>query len=967
MKTLKRLFTAILAMLLLPAMISCDGGRTDSSLTETPDTDPDDKPDTSSTDAPETDPPEPIVTVAARDGAIFSYTPEQYAPVHYEIKDGIYVCNYDAWDVTGCMTTMQIANHFSGDCAVNTDSVMIYSTDENLVKSWSDRDDIYNIDMMVAINRADMDYFEGHPEHYDDIQVNRSGSYLRHPAGVSYYMVPTADFTEYLWEKVEWSIRNFNPVSIAFEEPEMWSEAGHSESFKREWQAYFHEEWQRPTSSPEAMLKSMELKTYLFERLLVTLSERIHAIAPETKLYIAAHSTINYNEWDITAGLNHFLATGVVDGVIGQTWSDTARGDFVFEGGRKSDSFLKAYLEYASYIDSVEGTNFYALADPRSDDTSIGDAQNRSEYLNTVTASLLLPEIHRFEICPWVHRAFMAAPSTYRTIQQQCYNALNAVGGAPVTLEAGTPGIYYALSDTISWQKRYNWTNDTCDSVYGATMPLISRGIPLGIKALEQITSPDDLKGVQLLILGYDVMFPVREEINIAIADWVKQGGNLLLLSGCSEFWDTDARFWNADGSPIANLFRHLGITGVTLDTDIRTEEAFTLTSHGSLASIIPTAPFDKGVQRYTVSFEGITDPILSVEGRNIGFSRKIGEGHITAVGLTSNYFTTSKDAAALLRALVCDALQYSDVSYVESNIMISRRADIVALHTFDQSQVLPGRYIDIFDDMLSVLDDPTLSANTSRLLYEITDLDLTVPRFGFSGGEISTNDDGTPILEETAEFTTFSYTSASNSTVATRILAPKGMYPAEITAVSQGNDMHPVRIWDNSTSSLLLLIDGTPETTEVTVRWSSEPVADDPKSGITERQISVNSQENDAAYLIRNTAYANESLRFCDGESEIVYCFEIADMTDVSFALTVAQNYILEISGDGETWKLIADYSEGGTVPHIYDSANQTTIKIYPADHGIEENFYFRIRNCDTSQGWGGTLSRIVWRFRNK
>ena len=52
--------------------------------------------------------------------------------------------------------------------------------------------------------------------------------------------------------------------------------------------------------------------------------------------------------------------------------------------------------------------------------------------------------------------------------------------------------------------------------------------------------------------------------------------------------------------------------------------------------------------------------------------------------------------------------------------------------------------------------------------------------------------------------------------------------------------------------------------------------------------------------------------------------------------------------------------------MPHLKDGSNATILRLTPADYGITESFYFRIRNSDTSMGWGGSLSRIAWRYWN-
>ena len=899
--------------------------------------------------------------IEARKNAIISISPEKYAEAKYEYKNGVYEQNYGEWDVKGCMSSMQVASSYTDIVAVNCDSVMIYSTNEGLVRTWTEHDDIFNIDMMIAINRADLDYCDKHPE---QVQTQKSGNKMIHGAKGSYYMVPTKDFIEYIWDSVEWSLINFRPNTIAFEEPEMWNSSGYSQGFKDEWKEYFGEEWQDPQSTPEAMLKSMELKTYLFERIITELSERIKKIAPETKMYIATHSTVNYNAWGITAGLNHYMATGKVEGVIGQTWSDTIRTAYPYKNKSVVDEYLNAYIDFASYLDSVEGNNFFALADPMADNSEATEIQNRYAYRQTIAASLMHPQIHRFEICPWVNRAFANVSSTYRTIQTQCYNALNYVGGKAITMHTGTPGIKYAVSDTISWLKNEKWSPATSEGLYGVTMPLATAGIPVGIKSMEQLYTADDLSDTKILILSYDNQLPMSETVNEAIADWVKKGGVLLLTSGCNDYWDAADRFWAKDGSPIINLFGKLGISGVTINRDVDFQTSDSITFAGNFSADIATDKIIPRIGRFAFVYEGAENPILTQGGSTIGFEEKVGDGHVIAVSLPTTYYANSKNGCDLLLALTKYAAQYAGLEYATTNLMLTERGRLTVAHALTENDTVEGRYIDIYDENLSVVTDPAIKKKDSLILWDISGYDLSVPRFGFSGGELLKNEDGSYKLTETADEMKFSYTSPLNTRISTRIIVPEGRYPDKVTAYNNGEEITPVIVWNNATSSLLLMIDGCAQGTDVTITWCDTPMADGQNIYFKEETVACNNKNEDAAYLIKNTAGVNDGLRFADLEGEVIYKFNISSYNDPNFALSISQNYIIEVSSDGENWTLVADYSEGGTVPHVRDGGNSTILNIKPNSYGITDDFYFRIRNSDITQGWGGTISRITWTY---
>ena len=89
-----------------------------------------------------------------RKNAVKTVTPAKYNRPIVVFQDGKYVQRFASWDIKGCRSSIQVANGYVDEVAFNCDSIMIYSLHEKTVKSWADHDDIYSIDMMLAINRA---------------------------------------------------------------------------------------------------------------------------------------------------------------------------------------------------------------------------------------------------------------------------------------------------------------------------------------------------------------------------------------------------------------------------------------------------------------------------------------------------------------------------------------------------------------------------------------------------------------------------------------------------------------------------------------------------------------------------------------------------------------------------------------------------------------------------------------------
>ncbi len=890
-------------------------------------------------------------------------TPLEYVKPTYSLKDGMYVQEYKGLEIDGVMTTFQTSTMYSELYGIHSDSVMVYSTNYKNFADWY-KPGTYVVDMMIAINRATKTYVET-LKRQDDIQTNSAGEYLEHPAGGSYYMVPTERWIEYVWEEMlEPVIIACHPQTIALEEPEMWASAGYSESFKQEWEDYYGEEWEDPASSAENMLKANLLKTYLFERIIIELSARIKELSPTTQVYIATHSTVNYSDWAIDAGLNHYVATGALDGVIGQTWSDTHNTAFPYRASNFTDNFTNAFIEYSSYVDSVEGLNFYALADPMMDNESATEADCQYFYRQSIAASLLQPEINRFQILPWVNRAFANVSNNYRTIQSQIFEALNNIGGKPITIEAGTPGITYLISDSLSWMNTgKNWAFNTTDGLYGILAPLVRDGIPTKMKSMDQIESAADLEGVTVLIVSFDSNVPLDEKINIAIADWVKAGGTLLFISGSNQYWDVDDYFfWKDDVTPLNNLLKHLGLEDIETTT-VSGDNLFSCSEY-LIDDYFDGQKLAASYRKFTIAFEGASNPILEVGDSVIGIDESVGDGSFIAIGLPSAFFSGNRFGPEMIRSLTEYALQYTDYDYCGSDLMTVRRGNIVAAHAYNTDQELEGLYINLYSGELTVLEDPIIRKNDSIVMCDITDVDLSVPRLGYTAGHIQ---DGS--LSETAKQMTYTITSAGNTIISNRILLPDDVYPQSIDVFNTKTSMDVSILkytYDKDSHSVLIMFDGSVDPLEVTINFSNDKNAiSSQNTQFAERSILTNEENQDKDYLIHNTAGVNSGVRYCDNDGVLIYKFDLTEYENASYYFNIAQNYIFEISPDGEAWTIIADYSEGGKVDRITNADNATVVAVYPNQiDELDDELYVRLRNTSFTGGHGGSISRITIRY---
>ena len=909
-----------------------------------------------------------------------------------------YMTSYEGMNLNGALTTFQTSTYAETQY-LPTDAVMAYCSDkagmESIVKAWDKVSDQYELHLMTIINRTNetQEYLSSDPSHMSQAMKDKNGNYLVH-SGTNHYMMPNEEWTEYLWEMVEIALDTADLKTIVFEEPDLWKASGYSTCFKEEWEKYYNEPWQDQTSSPEAMYKSQQLKIYLLNRMMETIITRIKEKSPDTKVYLATHSVLSYNivgisgitsgVAGITTGTNQYLATGLYDGIIGQTWSDTAGAVLTQNGMTYQNRFLAGYLGYASYVDSVGDLDLFTLADPVGDGigkNGVTESTYYQHYFDTITAQMLQPTINRYQVVVWPARSFEAASQDYRAVQLSVMAAQTEAAGKQALQSAGTPGISYVLSDTLSYPLNRNteWAPSSNDSVLGMTLPLLTDGIPLTVTAMENIKSPEDLKGINLLLLSFDGQKPMDESILEAIAEWIEQGGVCLYVGGHDAYDTMDGVWWSASDTPIQALFDILGldiaVTAAQIDTDMRLEWLGS-GKQAALNALNCSAAYNN----FYVAFEGDVNAILALDGQTVGIDEEIGQGHLVAVGLPSALFAKTAGGSEAMRKLAEYACGYTEYKYDSTTLMWSKRGNVVAAYSIGQKNVLTGKYIDLFDTRLGVHTHYVLEADDSALLYDVTDLNVTdSPRVAFSGGVLT-------VKEESPSVTKYNVVSPVSSTVASRIFAPEGLYPQSISATNyKGNiKVECFTAWDSTTNSLLVRFAGMTRGVNVTVEWGTTPVDDydlqkpvgvsdfiDPltqsdmnrlaSSDKTVLSAMTNLAGNtlDQELIIANTSKADSELYYCDAAREIVWCIDLKLYPDAYFVLMLCQNYQLDVSTDGENWKTIQNFiTVNGN--RINASANIATFgidsKIYAKD---ADKMYVRLSNADPTQGYGGAVSQ--------
>lgn len=312
--------------------------------------------------------------------------------------------------LTGC----QDASPWSPKVDIQQDFIMVYGTDPGMpdrIRKYREKG--YVIHLMAGSAWGNyQDYLDGQWDgvnHWDESQTDRRGNPILHGINVP-YICPTLSFGCYLAEKLRPAV-DAGTEAIHLEEPEFWDEGGYGEAFKREYKAFYGEDWQPPHESVESRYKASALKVYLYRRLVAQVSREIKNYAREQynreiKFYIPTHSLVNYTQWKILSPEGTLLDVPTVDGCIAQVWTGTSRVGNVYKGRYAERTFETAFLEYGIMQELVRGTGrrMWFLHDPVEDDPEYTWEDFRKNYLKTVVASLLHPAIHHYEVVTWPTR-----------------------------------------------------------------------------------------------------------------------------------------------------------------------------------------------------------------------------------------------------------------------------------------------------------------------------------------------------------------------------------------------------------------------------------------------------------------------------------------------------------------------------------------------------------------------------------
>ncbi|AIQ37168.1 hypothetical protein R50345_22480 [Paenibacillus sp. FSL R5-0345] len=633
-------------------------------------------------------------------------------------------------------TGFQEGSEFRESYDLQTDFVMVYGVNASLperIREWKDKG--YRVHLMTGVSWGRYgDYLDGQFDgrsHWDEAQKYSTGEHIIHGTSADIpYMVPTIAYSKYLLEQIRPAV-DAGVEAIHLEEPEFWVEGGYSDAFKREWQNYYNEPWSDPGQTADAQYRASKLKAYLYTRCLDHLCSALKEYSlvrygRPLRFYVPTHSLINYAQWRIVSPESRLLDVPSINGYIAQIWTGTSRTPNVYEGVRSERTFETAFLEYGIMQELVRGTDrqMWFLHDPIEDDPKHTWEDYRFNYIKTLTASLLHPEVSRYEVAPWPRRIFEEEypaedghgkeriPADYATMLLNVMHTLEHMDQPVIAEPGGGIPLGVLLSDSAMYQRKtpgaatagfmmkYDGTNEVeltdehavqllnFSSFYGLTLPLVKHGIPVRPVQLDNIRrSANYLDDYRVLIVSYEFMKPENPDIHYALAQWVRDGGALIYVGDDSDTYHQVREWWNQGKrryqSPREHLFETLGV--------------------------------DAGMP------EGAAE---------------IGRGLLMYLPVHPERLAESPEGAEMLRNVVQQAIEGLNdplLRWSPRNYFMLRRGPYVIASVMRESihsdpLKLTGHYVDLLDPQLSIRNRVSIEPDKQAFLY---DLDYSAPGGG--------------------------------------------------------------------------------------------------------------------------------------------------------------------------------------------------------------------------------------------
>jgi hypothetical protein len=322
------------------------------------------------------------------------------------------------------------------------------------------------------------------------------------------------------------------------------------------------------------------------------------------------------------------------------------------------------------------------------------------------------------------------------------------------------------MSDSMMFQREGPTPSDEhLGSFFGLALPLVERGMPVEPVQLENLKAVADLDRYKVLLMTYEGMKPMTPDADKVLADWVKAGGALVFVDDDRDPYNAVRAWWNAPGGPGFSTPRQPLFEALGVGRDAKPGE------------------------------------------------HKVGEGTLIWEPASPAALSYKPEGGPQVRKLIERACAAAGLKYGEADHMVLRRGPYVIAAGLEpdapgRSHTLKGRFVDLFDAGLKVVDSVPLAPTTRALLVDL-DKAPKAPRVLAAAcrvtGESPAADGGL----------TFVARGPKDTTAAIRVALAKAPTKVAVDGQPLAAD---AQAWDDASKTLLLRFPNGPDGRRVAV-----------------------------------------------------------------------------------------------------------------------------------------------------
>jgi hypothetical protein len=339
---------------------------------------------------------------------------------------------------------------------------------------------------------------------------------------------------------------------------------------------------------------------------------------------------------------------------------------------------------------------------------------------------------------------------------------------------SGSQGIGILMANSLMFQRfpvHNGYEDPQLSNFYGQVLPLLKRGVPVKTVHIENVSFAQTLENIKVLIMSYSNMKPMDSAAHDHIAQWVKNGGVLAYcgkdedaFQRVQEWWNTGANNFKA---PSEHLFVKLGLK----------------------------EPFNAG-------------------------EYKIGNGKICIMRDDPKEFVLKEDNDGefinTIKKLYGTEARAGELEFKNHFVLTRGPYEIISVvdENADRSPyTIRGKFIDLFDPEIPVLDEKQVNPGEQAFLYNIGSVkNSETPQVLATAARV---------YDEKVTKNAYSFVAKSpgNTTNVMRILLPEKAKEIKVTDAA-GKSLPSKTSWDASSKTCFLSFENIPDGVYVKLSW---------------------------------------------------------------------------------------------------------------------------------------------------